>query len=173
MRDAIRAIPDGRYRFEDVMDGDGLEAFDIPIAVEVRCDGERIRFDFAGTAPQVPGSINVTLNATVAAVGYALKALLDPEVPNNQGMLDVLEIAAEPGTLVNAVVPGRRSRRAPIPASGSSTWCSARSPRRCRSARSRRPTAPTRWRCSPAPTRAPAGRSSTSRRSAAAWAGAR
>ena len=44
----------------------------------------------------------------------------------------------------------RRSRRARIPASGSSTWCSARSPRRCPSARSRPPTAPTRWRCSPA-----------------------
>jgi N-methylhydantoinase B len=112
MRAAIRAIPDGRYRFTDVMDGDGLEAFDIPIAVEVTVDGERIRFDFAGTALQVPGSINVTLNATVAAVGYALKALVDPEVPNNQGMLDVLEVEAAPGTLVNAVFPAPVSSRA-------------------------------------------------------------
>ena len=112
MRAAIRAIPDGSYRFADVMDGDGLEAFDIPIQVEVTVAGDRIRFDFAGTAPQVPGSINVTLNATVAAVGYALKALLDPEMPNNQGMLDVLEVAAEPGTLVNAVFPAPVSSRA-------------------------------------------------------------
>jgi N-methylhydantoinase B len=112
MRDAIRAIPDGSYRFEDVMDGDGLEALDIPIKVEVTVRGERIGFDFAGTAPQVPGSINVTLNATVAAVGYAVKALLDPEAPNNQGMLDVLEVSAEPGTLVNAVFPAPVSSRA-------------------------------------------------------------
>ncbi len=48
----------------DVMDGDGIDAHDIPIVVEVSVEGERIRFDFAGTAPQVPGSINVTLNAT-------------------------------------------------------------------------------------------------------------
>lgn len=112
MRDAIRAIPDGRYRFEDVMDGDGIETYDIPIVVEVGVEGERIRFDFAGTAPQVAGSINVTLNATVAAVGYALKALVDPEVPNNQGMLDVLEVEAAPGTLVNAVFPAPVSSRA-------------------------------------------------------------
>jgi N-methylhydantoinase B len=112
MRAAIRAIPDGSYRFADVMDGDGLDAFDIPIEVEVTVRGDRIRFDFAGTAPQVPGSINVTLNATVAAVGYALKALLDPEMPNNQGMLDVLEVAAEPGTLVNAGFPAPVSSRA-------------------------------------------------------------
>ena len=112
MRAAIQAIPDGSYRFADVMDGDGLDAFDIPIALEVTVAGDRIRFDFAGTAAQVPGSINVTLNATVAAVGYALKALLDPEMPNNQGMLDVLEVAAEPGTLVNAVFPAPVSSRA-------------------------------------------------------------
>ena len=112
MRAAIRAIPDGRYRFADVMDGDGIDAYDIPIVVEVSVEGERIRFDFAGTAPQVPGSINVTLNATIAAVGYALKALVDPEVPNNQGMLDVLEVEAEPGTLVNAVFPAPVSSRA-------------------------------------------------------------
>jgi N-methylhydantoinase B len=112
MRVAIRAIPDGVYPFEDVMDGDGIDAHDIPIRLRVEIAGEHIRFDFAGTAPQVPGSINVTLNATVAAVGYALKALLDPEAPNNQGMLDVLEIAAEPGTLVNAVFPAAVSSRA-------------------------------------------------------------
>jgi N-methylhydantoinase B len=112
MREAIRAVPDGSYRFEDVMDSDGLNASDIKIAVEVTVRGERIAFDFAGTAPQVPGSINVTLNATVAAVGYAVKALLDPEVPNNQGMLDVLEVRAAPGTLVNAVFPAPVSSRA-------------------------------------------------------------
>ena len=32
--------------------------------------------------------------ATQAAVCYTLKALLDPEVPNNQGMLDLPEIVA-------------------------------------------------------------------------------
>jgi N-methylhydantoinase B len=112
MRDAIGALPDGSYRFRDVMDGDGLEAFDIPIQVEVTVRGKRIGFDFAGTAPQVPGSINVTLNATVAAVGYAVKALLDPEVANNQGMLDVLEVTAAAGTLVNAVFPAPVSSRA-------------------------------------------------------------
>jgi N-methylhydantoinase B len=41
-----------------------------------------------------------------------VKALLDPEAPNNQGMLDVLEVSAEPGTLVNAVFPAPVSSRA-------------------------------------------------------------
>ena len=60
----------------------------------------------------MPGNINVTLNATQAAVCYALKALLDPDVPNNQGMLDLPEIVAEEGSLLNAVFPAPVAARA-------------------------------------------------------------
>ena len=112
MREAIGRIPDGRYRFEDVMDDDGLGARDIPIRLEVTKSGEKIHFDFAGTAAQVPGNINVTMNATVASVCYALKALLDPDIPNNQGVLDAAEIVAEKGSLLNAVFPAPVAARA-------------------------------------------------------------
>ena len=39
MRDAIAAIPDGIYRFEDVMDDDGLGTIDIPIRLAVTSRG--------------------------------------------------------------------------------------------------------------------------------------
>lgn len=112
MRDAIVAVPDGIYRFEDVMDDDGLGAVDIPIRLAVEVAGERIRFDFTGTAPQVQGNVNVTQNATKASVCYSLKALLDPEVPNNQGVLDVCEVVTEPGTLLDCVAPAPVAARA-------------------------------------------------------------
>jgi len=112
MRDAVRTIPDGVYRFEDVMDDDGLGAVDIPIRLGIEVVGDRIRFDFAGTAPQVRGNINLTMNATQAAVCYSLKALLDPEAPNNQGVLDVCEIDAPQGSLVNAEAPAPVAARA-------------------------------------------------------------
>ena len=57
-------------------------------ALEVRKAGERIVFDFTGSSPQVPGNVNLTLNAMQSAVCYALKALLDPELPNNQAAID-------------------------------------------------------------------------------------
>ena len=85
---------------------------DIPIKVRIDVAGGRIRFDFAGTSKQVTGNINVTLNATQAAVCYTLKALLDPDVPNNQGMLDLPEIVAEPGSLLNATFPAPVAARA-------------------------------------------------------------
>ena len=112
MRHAIAEIPDGTYAFGDVMDDDGLGARDIPIRVRIDIDGEAIRFDFTGTAPQVGGNINVTANATHSAVCYALKALLDPEVPNNQGVLDIPELVIDKGSLLDAAFPAPVAARA-------------------------------------------------------------
>ena len=112
MRDGVRTIPDGVYEFEDVMDDDGLGAVDIPIRVRIEIDGERMRADFSGTAPQVRGNINVTLNATQAAVAYCMKGMLDPDIPNNQGVLDVCETSAPAGCLLNCVAPAPVAARA-------------------------------------------------------------
>jgi N-methylhydantoinase B len=112
MRRAIGRIPAGRYQFADVMDDDGLGAKDIPLKVVIDVEGENIRVDFTGTAAQVAGNINATMNATQAAVCYALKALLDPEIPNNQGAIDVPKIVAPEGSLVNATFPAAVAARA-------------------------------------------------------------
>ena len=112
MADGVESIRDGTYTFGDVMDGDGLGTFDVAIIIAVHVNGREITFDFSGTADQVKGNINVTLNATQAAVCYSLKALLDPEIPNNQGVLDAVQIVAPAGTLVNAVFPAPVAARA-------------------------------------------------------------
>ncbi len=112
MRKAISGIPDGDYSFEDVMDDDGLGTLDVKIALTVRKRGEKVLFDFTGTSPQVAGNFNMTLNTTKSAVCYALKALLDPEVPNNQGIFDAISIEAAPGSFVNCVHPAGVAMRA-------------------------------------------------------------
>lgn len=112
MRKAIAGVPDGDYSFEDVMDDDGLGTEDVRIALTARKRGENVIFDFTGTSPQVAGNFNMTLNTTKSAVCYALKALLDPEVPNNQGIFDAIEIRAERGSFVNCVHPAGVAMRA-------------------------------------------------------------
>lgn len=112
MTAAIETLPDGTYAFADVMDDDGLGTEDIRIALEVRKAGGRIVFDFAGTDPQVPGNVNLTLNATQSAVFYSLKALLDPDVPNNEGIFEAIEIEAPEGSFVNCLPPGAVAMRA-------------------------------------------------------------
>ena len=112
IRSAVARIPDGTYRFEDVMDDDGLGTLDIPIRLAVSVAGDRICFDFTGTSAQVEGNINVTTNATIASVCYALKGLLDPEIPNNQGVIDVAELIVPEGSIVNARFPAPVAARA-------------------------------------------------------------
>jgi N-methylhydantoinase B len=112
MKAALASIPEGSYSFRDVMDDDGMGTRDIPICVRIDVRNGRIRFDFTGTSKQVTGNINVTFNATQASVCYTLKALLDPDVPNNQGMLDLPEIIVEPGSLLNASFPSPVAARA-------------------------------------------------------------
>ncbi len=112
LRAAIAEIPDGRYRFKDVLDNDGMGTADIPIAVEIEVSGHDIRFDFAGTGAQMKGNFNLTLNATQSAVYYVLKGMLDPELPNNHGLIRAVAIEAPPGSLVNALHPAAVAGRA-------------------------------------------------------------
>lgn len=112
MRRAVADLKDGVYRFEDVMDDDGMGTENIPIKIEITIDGDDAHFDFTGTAQQVDGNINVTRNATQASVCYALKALLDPDVPNNQGVLDLPRLTIEKGTLLDAAFPAPVAARA-------------------------------------------------------------
>ncbi|RWR26950.1 hydantoinase B/oxoprolinase family protein [Sinirhodobacter populi] len=112
MRAAIARLPDGEYAFSDVMDDDGAGTEDIRINLVIRKSGETIIFDFDGTDRQVPGNFNLTLNATQSAVCYSLKALLDPEVPNNQGIFDAVEIRAPLGSFMNCVAPASVALRA-------------------------------------------------------------
>ena len=112
LRIAIDEIPDGTYEFRDVLDSDGMGATDIPIAVRVDVAGDRIRFDFDGTGPQMAGNFNLTMNATQSAVYYVLKGMLDPDLPNNHGLIRAVEITAPLGTLTNARFPAAVAGRA-------------------------------------------------------------
>jgi N-methylhydantoinase B len=112
LRHAITGLPDGCYTFSDKMDDDGAGTEDILINLMVEKRGDHICFDFDGTDGQVPGNFNLTLNATQSAVCFALKALLDPEVPNNQGIFDAIEIKAPLGSFLNCVAPASVAMRA-------------------------------------------------------------
>ena len=112
MLSAIALIPDGVYRFEDVMDDDGRDAVNVPINLTATIKGKSALFDFEGTSPQTPGNINIPLHGTKAAVCYVLKAMLDSDIPNNQGVLDAVEVVAPMGTMVSCIAPASVAARA-------------------------------------------------------------
>ena len=112
MRAAISAFPDGEYQFEDVLDDDGAGTQDLAICLKVTKNADRMHFDFTGSAPQARGNINLTFNAVQSAVFYSLKALLDPELPNNEGVFAPVEITAPEGSLLNCLPPAAVALRA-------------------------------------------------------------
>ncbi|RLC69951.1 MAG: hydantoinase B/oxoprolinase family protein, partial [Chloroflexi bacterium] len=84
MRQAIEQIPDGIYRHEGLVEGAGGRG-DIRINVTVEVRGSDIVVDLAGSSPEVDWGGNVVYNFTYAYVFMALKSMLDPEIPNNEG----------------------------------------------------------------------------------------
>jgi N-methylhydantoinase B len=105
IRAELAAIPDGTYRAEDIIEGDGVTDAALTIRVEVTVRGDVVRVDFAGTDPQGPGNCNCPLAVTRAAVYFVVRCLTDPDIPASSGAFSAVEIVAPDGCLVNAKFP--------------------------------------------------------------------
>lgn len=104
-RAGLGAIPDGEYRFRDVLDDDGRGTRDIPLALTLRVAGSDIEADFTGTAPQVAGNVNCPLAVTAAAVYYAFRCLMPAEIPDCLGSFRPLRLVVPEGSVLNARRP--------------------------------------------------------------------
>ena len=101
-RQAVGAIPDGDYRFSDVLEDDGMGARDLPVHVHIRIRGESAQVDFAGTAGQCQGPLNCPLSVTAAAVFYAFRCLMPRHTPQTSAIFRCIELRAPQGCIVNA-----------------------------------------------------------------------
>jgi N-methylhydantoinase B len=98
MRKAIRSVPNGIYRAEMVLDGIDSDIV-LKAAVHVRDDS--VHIDYTGTSSQVASGINVTPHYRIAHSLYALKCLLDPTSPNNEGCVIPCTDSAPEGSILN------------------------------------------------------------------------
>ena len=108
MRAALAALPDGVWRFEDVLDSAGprpAQQSATRIALTLSVQGDRATFDFTGTDAQRAGNVNAVEAVTVSAVAFALRAATDPTIPANGGAMRPVRVVAPPGTVVAAVAP--------------------------------------------------------------------
>ena len=101
VRTAVAAIPDGAYRFRDLLEvGDGVE-----IAVVLTVDGERVLADFSGSGAQVPAPLNAVRAVTESSAFFVFRMLTDPDAPPNEGCYRALTVRTEAGTIVDARPP--------------------------------------------------------------------
>jgi len=98
-RKAISAWPDGAYGAEALLDGNGD---DVRLKVTVIVKGDSVHVDYAGTSDQVAdASFNCRTNYRYAHSAYALKCLLDPDTPNNEGCIAPITDEAPKGCVLN------------------------------------------------------------------------
>lgn len=104
-RAAIKAIPDGVYRFSDHIDGLGESPQPIEFQVCVTVSGDELTVDWTGTSQQVKGGINTPLSFCKSNVYAALRSIMPPDVPNCHGYTRPIHVVAPEGTLLNARYP--------------------------------------------------------------------
>jgi N-methylhydantoinase B len=104
-RAAIAGIPDGEYRFEDWLDGDGVLPGRVRISVTVSVQGDTAVVDFSDSAPQVQGSVNAIYAITLSAVFYVFRSIVGGDIPSNAGIMRPLRVVTQPGTVVDARFP--------------------------------------------------------------------
>lgn len=104
MRDHVRRLPDGEYRFEDMLDNDGVRDEPLRIALTLTVRGDQLVLDFSQTSPACAGPVNISRATAIAACYVALKHVF-PDVPANAGVLDAVEVVLPDGLLISAARP--------------------------------------------------------------------
>ena len=104
-RAELERLPHGVYEAEGSVDNDGYT--DEPVALRVRIElgPDGVRFDTTGSAEQRRAPVNSTWAMTFSACAYALKCLIDPDLPVNDGFYRLVHLDAPPGSVTNCTWP--------------------------------------------------------------------
>jgi N-methylhydantoinase B len=114
MRAEIASLPDGRYEAVDHVDGFGDEPEPIEIRVALTINGDTLDIDFTGTTEQVDASLNCPLGLIHAACYCAIRGVTRADIPNCEGYMTPIRVAAPEGTVVNPVLPAACGARGVI-----------------------------------------------------------
>jgi N-methylhydantoinase B len=87
---------------EDALEGDGVSDAPVRVRAAVRVADGRLRVDLAGTAPRVAGNVNCPRAVARAAAVFALRTLLDDDVPTNDGVARALDLVVPDGCAADA-----------------------------------------------------------------------
>ena len=109
LREGIRRIPDGRWTGADQLEDDGMGGGPFPIRVSLEVEGDQLRLDFTGSAPQAEGGVNAVAAITASAVRYVIRIvvedLLGATLPAGGGGMEPVELELPAGSVVNASPP--------------------------------------------------------------------
>lgn len=105
IRNLVRSWPDRDVSVEDVLDDANGDGVPVPIRLRLRVKGDRVIFDFTGSAEQVAGPMNAVRAIVESAVFYTLHCLAGADLPANGGVMRPVEIITRAGSVVDARLP--------------------------------------------------------------------
>jgi N-methylhydantoinase B/oxoprolinase/acetone carboxylase alpha subunit len=114
MRAAIRAMPDGRYEFEDFLDDDGVSGEPVRLHAVLTVQGDEIAVDLTGCADQQRGPINCTPAMSNCAVYYSIIAATDGAMPANAGCYRPIRITHRDGSVTACRAPASVAHRVAV-----------------------------------------------------------
>jgi N-methylhydantoinase B len=104
-RAELAALPHGGYEAEGQVDTDGYTDEPVRLRARVEIAGDGVVFDLAGCDAERRAPVNSTYAQTFSACAYALKCLVDSDLPVNDGFYRLLRVEAPAGTVVNCSWP--------------------------------------------------------------------
>jgi N-methylhydantoinase B len=115
VRAAVAEWPDGEYAGEAVLHDEGVEG-GRPVHVRVLATirGDQVTFDFSDADDQVDGPFNIRPPLVRAVCSYALKCLIDPDLPTNHGLTLAVETTTRDGSVLSPIIPAPVNTYMPI-----------------------------------------------------------
>jgi len=105
VRSRLRALDGKVGRAADRLEGDGVSDADVPVHVSLAIRDGTLHLDLEDSAPQVAGNVNCPAAVTRAAAVFALRTLLDDDVPTNDGIARAIDLRLPDRSAVNAAWP--------------------------------------------------------------------
>ena len=99
VRELLGHLPEGTFTY--AMDN-GAQ---VSVAICIDREARTARFDFTGTSAQLPDNFNAPAAIARAAVLYALRCLVDDDVPLNDGCLRPVELVVPDGSMLSPEPP--------------------------------------------------------------------
>ncbi|WP_335965463.1 hydantoinase B/oxoprolinase family protein [Galbibacter sp. PAP.153] len=103
--DALKAIPNGVYEGESVIEDNGFGEGPFPLKAKITVTDREFIADFNGSHPQVRGATNLAFSGLVTGCRSLFKAITTPRLDANGGAFRPMKVVCEPGTIVSAVAP--------------------------------------------------------------------
>ncbi len=106
-------ISEEKVTFWDWVDDDGLGNGPFKLQLTIHREGDVAVFDWTGTDPQAPGSINFHIHESLCKLFFGVYLIMafDPSILFNEGYNSVFKVILPEGSLLNPKFPAALSNR--------------------------------------------------------------